>query len=394
MENNVSIRNQCRLCFKAPRKHLGNLRLALVMPCLVVLCFFGCKSDERPSGPRAPVLPPIPTWNAASRRAPTVGSRLAPLAAPVAMHRQDIRELPVAEQQAYLVALLRQSHSLGEAQVQKLNAIVGASDTMSFGNPKLSRAEMTQAECLRRRREIKDLSAPECRSPYMVPVGGAGAAICIDQFEFPNLPCEYPLVWVRSSEAAAICSVLGKRLCDAHEWEGACAGAILPPEEDYGFSALPPGGSVEQLRQRRLEMEYRHNAKRRVYWAYGPVKDHSRCATGARNSARCVTSEWETCGTNDYPAGAFPDCVSAAGVYDLHGNVAEHMSLPIFAEEIGGNGWTEMKGSWFIFASGEAHDDDCRWRAKNWHGTRVSDAASHRNYHLGFRCCKELPLPY
>jgi hypothetical protein len=49
-----------------------------------------------------------------------------------------------------------------------------------------------------------------------------------------------------------------------------------------------------------------------------------------------------------------------------------------------------MKGSWFIFGSYEAHPDDCRWRAPDWHGSRMSDPASHSNYHLGFRCCKTL----
>ena len=53
-------------------------------------------------------------------------------------------------------------------------------------------------------------------------------------------------------------------------------------------------------------------------------------------------------------------------------------------------GEPEMKGSWFIFLQGEAHEDDCRWRAPDWHVTRIDDTNSHRNYHLGFRCCKDL----
>jgi len=68
----------------------------------------------------------------------------------------------------------------------------------------------------------------------MVPIydPGAGetastAKVCIDQFEFPDIPCEYPVVHVRANEAAEICAAVGKRLCDAHEWEGACAGTGL-----------------------------------------------------------------------------------------------------------------------------------------------------------------------
>ena len=59
------------------------------------------------------------------------------------------------------------------------------------------------------------------------------AQACVDQFEFPDIACEYPVVWVRASEAAQICEAMGKRLCDAHEWEGACEGQALPP--DYRF---------------------------------------------------------------------------------------------------------------------------------------------------------------
>ena len=55
-------------------------------------------------------------------------------------------------------------------------------------------------------------------------------------------------------------------------------------------------------------------------------------------------------------------------------------------------GYTEMKGSWFIFDTYYAHQDWCRWRAPFWHGSRVMDPSSHHNYHLGFRCCKTLAI--
>jgi len=74
----------------------------------------------------------------------------------------------------------------------------------------------------------------------------------------------------------------------------------------------------------------------------------------------------------------------------LHGNAAEHMNYPMKPDELaslGRYGETEMKGSWFIFASYEAHEDDCHWRAPDWHATGVMSVGSHSNYHLGFRCC-------
>ena len=102
---------------------------------------------------------------------------------------------------------------------------------------------------------------------------------------------------------------------------------------------------------------------------------------------------WTACGSNTYPTGAFPACRSALGVYDLNGNAAEHMNLPLDESQMASRGsqtlgYTEMKGSWFIFDTYRAHEDWCRWRAPYWHGSRVMDTHSHANYHLGFRCCK------
>jgi formylglycine-generating enzyme required for sulfatase activity len=204
------------------------------------------------------------------------------------------------------------------------------------------------------------------------------AKACIDQFEFPNIPCEYPVVHVRANEAAEICAAMGKRLCDAHEWEGACAGAVRDPETEYEWP------------KDRMQAEFWHNSKREKVWSYGPKKNHAVCATSSSRSEECLGGGWNKCGSNTYPTGAFLQCKSSFGAYDLHGNAAEHMNLPTRPEELrmqNGGGVTEMKGSWFVFSIIEAHTDDCRWRAPSWHESRVMNDNSHRNYHLGFRCC-------
>jgi hypothetical protein len=154
---------------------------------------------------------------------------------------------------------------------------------------------------------------------------------------------------------------------------------VKSPEEEYAFG------------KGRRDMKEIHNKDRQIVWSYGPEKDHGKCATKSRRSKGCTSGGWKKCGSNTYPAGAFPACVSPFGAYDLHGNAAEHMNLPMMPEELssrGGMGVTEMKGSWFIFSNFEAHIDDCRWRAPDWHATKVMDRNSHGNYHLGFRCCK------
>jgi formylglycine-generating enzyme required for sulfatase activity len=130
-------------------------------------------------------------------------------------------------------------------------------------------------------------------------------------------------------------------------------------------------------------------------WAYGPEYRTGICAAASAKNPGCDGGGWGQCGSNTYPTGMFPSCVSPLGVYDQHGNAAEHMSLPLAPEQMSSTGsttlgYTEMKGSWFIFDSFKAHEDACRWRAPYWHGSEVMAADSHHNYHLGFRCCKTI----
>jgi len=297
----------------------------------------------------------------------------------------------LAAQREVLFQNLSTQLGVGGEALTKTRAIFARSRWMGQGNPKITVHPMTRAKCqaLREGKEFRPGDA-SCGAPNMVKLFDPAtqerdsAKVCIDQYEYPNIACDYPVTWVKSNEAQELCQAQGKRLCDAHEWEGACAGALHTPEQDYAFG------------QRRLMQEYLHNKSREVLWAYGKTKNHALCATGSRKSPKCYEPSWELCGTNTYPAGAFPECVSSLGVYDQHGNAAEHMNLPLVAEELGSRGGTgenEMKGSWFIFQQFEAHEDDCRWRAPAWHEGKLMADDAHRNYHLGFRCCKDLAAP-
>lgn len=317
---------------------------------------------------------------------------------PTRVFDPEIRRAPVKTQQQYLIDLLHTQMNLSEEQTERVRKLVLASDWLSFGNPKVSRPSMSQQECFERRKAAR-LYAPDpsCGAPNMVvahkPNGERQTTSCIDQYEFPNVECEYPVVWVRSSEAANLCAAVGKRLCDAHEWEGACAGEVLSEQTEYPLKRMPKAIAHSGTRERRLWLEYEHNRTRDVRWAYGDQVNHELCATGARKDSKCNVVDFSTCSSSTYPAGSFPECVSPLGVYDQHGNAAEHMNLALQPSELtshGGLGWTEMKGSWFIFTHEQSHPDDCRWRAKSWHTTRVGDWNSHRNYHLGFRCCKDV----
>jgi sulfatase modifying factor 1 len=373
-------------------------RLVSLALCLAALPLLACsrKEPEKTSAPgEEPANPPLvePAPHVAppqSAAAPKVPRFTSDQPRPLGLGPVDteLRKRPVREQQAYLKKLIAAYERLDEEARKALFGIIDASELLSFGNPEVSRPAQTQKEC---DRAWAGLEAPqmseECPRRNMVRVS---EELCVDMFEFPNVRCEYPVVWVRASEASAICESLGKRLCDAHEWEGACAGEVRPATEEYDYARVPKGEGAEYRRSRRILMEGWHNQARTLVWAYGPQKDHSRCGTGAQKSSGCDAVSYQRCGTNDYPAGAFPECRTPTGIFDQHGNVAEHMNFPLYPEELGGKGYTEMKGSWFLFAREETHPDDCRWRAKNWHTTKIKDPNSHRNYHLGFRCCADM----
>jgi hypothetical protein len=294
------------------------------------------------------------------------------------------------EQRERLFARMLAEGGVTADELQKVRAIFDGSTWLGQGNPDVSVHPMTRRECLQKRAAAQLVPGEPalCGKPHMVPIfdPAAGqtrdtAPVCIDQYEFPDIPCEYPVVNVRANEAAALCRAVGKRLCDAHEWEGACAGAVHPADTEYLWN-----------HDRRYSSGM-HNFQRQIAWAYGPKKNHAICATHSFKTKDCPGGGWKQCGSNTYPAGAFPECKSVFGVYDQHGNAAEHMNLPTRPEELMSRspegGFTEMKGSWFIFSKTEAHLDDCRWREPSWHESRVSDPGSHRNYHLGFRCCKD-----
>lgn len=369
----------------SPARRIAVIALALALSAFAVAS--GLEAFRQQQEPEAP-----PAQSSAAASPDAVASVAPPASASAAPRRAPLLdENPdtIEAQREVLFQNMRSQLGLSEEVLEKTRAIFAESRWMGQGNPKITKHPMSRAECsaIREKAEIHPGDA-RCGAPNMVPAFDPGASpdpssarLCVDQYEYPNIPCDYPVTWVKSDQAQRLCQAQGKRLCDAHEWEGACAGAVYPPEREYTFG------------KRRLLQEHLHNKDREVVWAYGKTKNHALCATGSRKSPKCNTPSWEQCGSNSYPAGAFPACVSPFGVYDQHGNVAEHMNLPLVAEELGSRGGTgenEMKGSWFIFQQTEAHIDDCRWRALAWHAGKLMAADAHRNYHLGFRCCKDL----
>jgi hypothetical protein len=205
------------------------------------------------------------------------------------------------------------------AQVDTIREIFARSPYIGQGNPAITRHPMTEAEC--RSDFVEDpADVAICGAPRMAPLYDPAtqdrteATVCIDRFEFPNLPCVYPVTWVRAAEAPAICEAQGKRLCDAHEWEGACAGALGPP--DYRFDLAK--GRSELAAQ--AAMREAHNARYQATraWSYGPAPRTGVCAQASTKSPDCNGGQWSTCGSNTYPAGAFPDCSTTTPATPRH----------------------------------------------------------------------------
>ena len=295
-----------------------------------------------------------------------------------------------------LLLHIQDEFQLSSESMDSLSTVFKKSPVISQGNPQVTKHPVTTKQC-QDFLKIAGISYENkkyesiCKHKYMAPLYDPQkqkmeeASVCIDQFEFPSIPCEYPLVWTRADEAVAICEAMGKRLCDAHEWEGACEGRLTPP--DYKFEKNLSSKDIQRLRLTH------NNTAKKTYSYGGQSYKNGVCAAASFKSKDCNGGDWKKCGSNTYPAGYFPNCKSSLDVWDLHGNAAEHMNLPLKPEQMasqGQYGYTEMKGSWFIFDTYKAHPDWCRWRAPFWHGTRVKDPRSHHNYHLGFRCCYDI----
>jgi hypothetical protein len=249
------------------------------------------------------------------------------------------------------------------------------------GNKPMARHNISKAQCLSGLRGVVLQTEEQraiCGADYMVPIYEGGkkdtAKFCIDIFEFPNKPCELPMVWTAPSIASVVCNYQGKRLCAQEEWNLACR-------------ADPNGGPD-------------------TAYAYGDDLDLDICNTNKTQhpngaprtcSVRDAQTAWNTCNTETEPVGSFPRCRSRFGVFDQHGNIAEVMTRKDpqlgLVDQLKGSAWfyvdvmrdpkkpppADTKGTYI---------DTCNFDPR-WH-VEPMNRAMHVNYHLGFRCCKSI----
>lgn len=229
------------------------------------------------------------------------------------------------------------------------------------------------------------------------------AKTCIDQFEFPNIPCEYPIVWTTSASAKRICESMGKRVCNSHEWEGACAGRAKSPD----FNPRARKAAYNAQRPRTWAFQFQPEFEKvsdtrglcAVYTPSDPElaqpmrSNPDAYYTRIGKSLNCQKgpSDYASCGTNSWPSGFKYDCRSETDVFDLHGNLAEVTSLPENESQLANGrdqiGGTERKGSFFVYRGD--YPDDCHIRQPFEHfGNYAVDKMSY--YQEGFRCCKDV----
>lgn len=175
------------------------------------------------------------------------------------------------------------------------------------------------------------------------PGEGVPVNVCMDRYEWPNQPDEFPVIDIDWVHAAAQCSSVSKRLCTAQEWTFACEG---PDSKPYPYGD-------------------------------GLHRDAEACNIDEPSMDPTLPrTEWPK-HNRSVPSGVMARCVSWAGVHDMTGNVDEWVFNPDgfydrqpFVSGLRGGYWGPVRNR-------------CR-PMTDVHGPGF------RFYQIGFRCCKDV----
>lgn len=177
------------------------------------------------------------------------------------------------------------------------------------------------------------------RSPFLVPSQGAAR----------TAPSVIPQGYISGTVAEAACRAVGKRLCTSNEWLRACQGPT-PTTYPYGDTYLPDACNEGREEHPVLEL-------------FGADADWS---SRQMNDPRLnqLPNALDSTGTN-------PVCMSAEGVFDLHGNLHEWV-----ADAEG-----TFRGGFYVDA--EINGKGCLYRT-------TAHGRSYHDYSTGFRCCADV----
>ncbi len=130
-----------------------------------------------------------------------------------------------------------------------------------------------------------------CGEPYMAPLYDpatqAPAKTPRSASTCSNTPtCRWPTrsIWVRANEAAQLCAAEGKRMGDAHEWEGAAAGALLRARLPRSTRHPRHGRCAPSTQCASGASRYANT------WTYGPQWRSGICATGSFKNPPAATA--------------------------------------------------------------------------------------------------------
>ncbi|MGO8998264.1 MAG: SUMF1/EgtB/PvdO family nonheme iron enzyme [Polyangiaceae bacterium] len=225
------------------------------------------------------------------------------------------------------------------------------------------------------------LAAPRANARCPSDMANVGGRFCIDRYEgslverrddgasqpwSPFTPPEagrtyiaqsvagvVPQGYISGAQAERACTAAHKRLCAPVEWRAACGGS---QGNAYPYGPVHIAGKCHDTGV--APMLVLHAAELKTGW--GPA---------ALNDARLNQLDGTVAKT-----GAFADCASDYGVYDMVGNLDEWTADP--------NG-TFQGGFWL---DTDQHGEACAYRT-------IAHEFGYHDYSTGFRCCREAEGP-
>ena len=180
-------------------------------------------------------------------------------------------------------------------------------------------------------------------------------AYCVDRYEAPNAPNEYPLVMESAVTAEKWCADRGKRLCSEDEWERACAG----PQR----FAYPYGNTYEDARCADEKTWILKDEPTITMWPDKPAMGE-------------VTRLYQA-----EKSGTRARCVSGYGAFDMTGNVEEWVVAKVVKGKPRGQYAHVLKGCYWSGCYGGSKPT-CT-------STNAAHADTFKFYETGFRCCRD-----
>ena len=244
---------------------------------------------------------------------------------------------------------LQRVHGLSDGQMQSIRRIFSDSGYIGQGNPAIARHPVSPQGCQEklasrasttRMANLRRSAGPSTWRPSTIRPGKKprmpGPASISSSF--PTSPA--PTRWSGCAPA--------KPPRSAGPW----ASVSVTPTNGKGLAPAPSNHPITASTWPRASPPTRpsngcgrptteHTAPIRPGPMVPPI-EKGICAASSHKTPGCGGGSWTGCGSNTYPAGTFPDCHSPLGVYDQHGNAAEHMNLPLNESQMSSRGSKEL----------------------------------------------------